>query len=115
MNALVETVEARMQELGLEFMAVGLESFLESQSREDKTLVESLAELMELESVPRKERAARSRLKLSGMPAVKRLEDFDLNWLKGGLTARRPNLALFGCSGGACRSRANPGPGKLHL
>lgn len=112
MNTLVETVEARMHELGLEFMAAGLESFLESQAREDNTLAQSLADLMEIESVPRKERAARIRLKLSGMPAVKRLEDFELEWLKGGMTARqlaelsslafverKENLILMGPSG----------------
>lgn len=112
MNALVETVEIRMRELGLQFMAAGLESFLESQAREESTLAQSLADLMEIESVPRKERAARSRVKLSGMPAIKRLEDFELDWLKGGMTPRqlaelsslafvprKENLILMGPSG----------------
>ena len=112
MNAIVETVETRMRELGLEFMAAGLESFLESQTREDNTLAQSLADLMEVESIPRKERAARSRVKLSGMPVIKRLEDFELDWLKGGMTrrqlaelsslafvTRKENLILMGPSG----------------
>jgi DNA replication protein DnaC len=111
-NAIVETVETRMRELGLEFMAAGLESFLESQARQDNTLTQSLADLMEIELIPRKERAARSRVKLSGMPAIKRLEDFELDWLKGGMTARqlaelsslafvlrKENLILMGPSG----------------
>lgn len=89
MSAVVETVETRMRELGLESMAAGLESFLESQARRDSTLAQSLAELMEIESIPRKECAARSRVKLSGMPAIKRLEDFELDWLKGGMTRRQ--------------------------
>ena len=89
MNALSETVGTRMQEMGLQFMAASLESYLEEQSHSDKTLLQSLADLLELEYLPRKERAARSRLKLSGMPAVKRLEDFDISWLKGGLSARQ--------------------------
>ncbi|TVQ28341.1 MAG: AAA family ATPase [Spirochaetaceae bacterium] len=112
MSVIVETVETRMRELGLEFMAAGLESFLESQARHDSTLAESLADLMEIESIPRKERAARSRVKLSGMPAIKRLEDFELDWLKGGMTRRqlaelsslaflprKENLILMGPSG----------------
>jgi DNA replication protein DnaC len=112
MNSVVETVESRMRDLGLEFMAAGLESFLESQTRQDNTLAQSLADLMEIESVPRKERAARSRVKLSGMPVIKRLEDFELDWLKGGMTPRqlaelsslafvprKENLILMGPSG----------------
>jgi DNA replication protein DnaC len=89
MNVLIETIETRMRELGLDFMAAGLESYLESQARENNTLAQSLADLLELETIPRKERAARSRVKLSGMPAGKRLEDFDLEWLQGGMTARQ--------------------------
>ena len=112
MNAIVETVETRMRELGLEFMAAGLESFLESQTHQDNSLAQSLADLMEIESVPRKERAARSRVKLSGMPAIKRIEDFELDWLNGGMTrrqlaelsslafvSRKENLILMGPSG----------------
>jgi DNA replication protein DnaC len=112
MNALIQTIETRMRELGLEFMAAGLESFLESQTRADNTLAQSLADLMELESIPRKERAARSRVKLSGMPVIKRLEEFDLDWLTGGMTRRqlaelsslafvprKENLILMGPSG----------------
>ena len=51
-NTVVETVETRMRELGLEFMAAGLESFLESQTHLDNTLAQSLADLMEIESIP---------------------------------------------------------------
>ncbi len=112
MNVLQETIEIRMNDLGLEFMAAGLESFLEAQSHTENTLSQSIADLLELEYVPRKERAAKSRLKLSGMPSIKLLEDFDLSWLKGGLTAaqlaefsslafieRKENLVLMGPSG----------------
>lgn len=112
MNVLRQTIESRMQDLGLEFMAAGLESYLESQSHSENTLVQAIADLMELEYIPRKERASKSRLKLSGMPAVKRLEDFDLGWLKGGMTPgqlteisslafieRKENLVLMGPSG----------------
>ena len=112
MNTLVATVEARMQELGLEFMAAGLESFLESQAHGQNTLAQSLADLMDIEYVPRKERAARSRVKLSGMPSIKHLEDFEPDWLKGGLpprqlaelsslafVERKQNVILMGPSG----------------
>jgi len=112
MNVLQETIETRLNELGLEFMAAGLESYLEAQSHTENTLTQSIADLLELEYIPRKERAAKSRLKLSGMPCIKLLEDFDPAWLKGGLTAsqlaelsslafieRKENLVLMGPSG----------------
>jgi len=112
MNALHETITTRMNDLGLEFMAAGLESYLEEQSHRDNTLSQAIADLLELEFIPRRERAAKSRLKLSGMPAMKTVEGFDLDWLKGGLTKsqlnelsslsfidRKENLILMGPSG----------------
>ncbi len=112
MNPMIMTIETRMRDLGLHFMADGLESYLESQTQIENTLVQSLADLVEVEYIPRKERAARSRLKLSAMPAVKHLEDFDPEWLVGGLSKRqladlgslsfverKNNLILMGPSG----------------
>jgi len=108
----IELIKSRMDELGLSFMAAGLDSFLAEQSRYEQPLAESLRELMELEYYPRKERMARTRLKVSGIPQYKKLEDFDLSWLKGGLTAkmfaelsslafieRKENVILMGPSG----------------
>lgn len=85
----VDGISERMQELGLGFMAAGLESFLADKARTELPLVDTLSELFDLEFLPRQERMARTRLKLSGMPQAKRLEDFDLAWLKGGLTEKR--------------------------
>jgi DNA replication protein DnaC len=89
MNTQVLALQARMEDLGMEFMAAGVESFLEQHARNEQPLVQTLHDLFDLELVPRKERAARSRVKLSGLPALKRLEDFDHTWLKGGLTKRQ--------------------------
>jgi CTP-dependent riboflavin kinase len=65
MNTQVLTLQARLEDLGMEFMAAGLESFLEHQARSEQSLVQTLHELLDLELVPRKERAAKSRVKLS--------------------------------------------------
>lgn len=105
-------LSGRLEELGLTFLASGLESFLSEQSRKECSLAESLGDFLEIEYQARKERTARTRLKLSGMPQVKRLEDFDLAWLKGGLTRdrfedlkhlafieRKENVLLLGPSG----------------
>ena len=102
----------KLEELGLSFMAASLESYLADQSRNENTLIERLTDLVDLEYIPRKERAARTRLKISGMPQYKQLSDFDLSWLKGGLSRtkleelsslafidRKENVFLLGPSG----------------
>ena len=107
-----ELVKERMENLGLSFMAAGFDSFLSDQSRREDSLLEVLSDLIDLEYHPRKERMARTRLKVSGIPQHKRLEDFDLDWLKGGLTQkkfnelstlsfieRKENIILLGPSG----------------
>ena len=108
----LRTMMGRMEELGLSFMAAGFESYLAEKSREDVPLVEAIVDLIELEYIPRKERMAKTRLKVSGLPQIKRLEEFDLSWPKGGLTekkfqelsalsfiARKENVILMGPSG----------------
>ena len=111
-NITTELVKERMEKLGLSFMAAGFDSFLSDQSRREDSLLELLTDLIDLEYHPRKERMARTRLKVSGIPVHKRLEDFDLSWLKGGLTQkkfnelstlsfieRKENIILLGPSG----------------
>ena len=111
-NITTELVKERMEKLGLSFMAAGFDSFLSDQSRREDSLLAVLTDLIDLEYHPRKERMARTRLKVSGIPVHKRLEDFDLSWLKGGLTQkkfnelstlsfieRKENIILLGPSG----------------
>jgi len=111
-NLPAATLSMKLEELGLSFMAASLESFLAEQSRNENTFLERLIELVDLEYIPRRERAARTRLKISGMPQYKSLEDFDLSWLKGGLSKpkfeelstlafieRKENIFLLGPSG----------------
>ncbi len=108
----MEALTARMQELGLSFMSAGLATFLGAPGRGDISLFDSIRELVDVEYVARTERTARTRLKLSGMPQYKRLDDFDLSWLKGGLPTarfedlrslafveRKENVVLLGPSG----------------
>jgi DNA replication protein DnaC len=108
----IQTLQSRMEELGLSFMAAGLETFLAEKERTTQTVLQSLQDLIELEYIPRKERMARTRLKVSGLPQHKKLDDFDLSWPKGGLTEkkfkelgtlsfirRKENIILLGPSG----------------
>lgn len=112
MNVKLASVQSRLEGLGLTFLSAGLDSFLSQPRTEQMTTLDLVSELIDLEVLPRKERSARSRIKLSGMPSIKRLEDFDLGWLKGGLTQRkfdelaslqfverRENVILLGSSG----------------
>lgn len=112
MNTAISTISMKLDELGLSFMSASLESYLADQSRNDNTLLERLTDLVDLEYIPRKERAARTRLKISGMPQYKQLSEFDLSWLKGGLSKakleelaslafvdRKENVFLLGPSG----------------
>ena len=112
MNPTNASLSMKLEELGLSFMAASLESSLADQSRNENTLIERLTDLVDLEYIPRKERAARTRLKISGMPQYKQLSDFDLSWLKGGLSRtkleelsslafidRKENVFLLGPSG----------------
>ena len=87
----IMTLKTRMEDLGLSFMAAGFNSFLEEQPRNDHTLLERVYDLIETEFIPRKERAGKTRLKISGIPQNKTLESFDLSWLKGGLTKEKFN------------------------
>jgi len=112
MNPVISPLSMKLDELGLSFMAASLESYLAEQSRNENTLLERLTDLVDLEYIPRRERAAKTRLKISGMPQYKMLEDFDLSWLKGGLSKskfdelstlafieRKENIFLLGPSG----------------
>ena len=86
-------VTSRMEELSLKFMAAGLEAFLEEQVSREATLLEVISELINLELIPRKQRMARTRLKVFNIPGTKTREEFDLSWLKGEL--RGKHMAVY--------------------
>jgi DNA replication protein DnaC len=112
MNLQSTALVSRLEYLGLSVLSNSLESFLSDPARKDETLLESLGSFVDIEYCLRKERSARTRIKVSGMPSVKRLEDYDLSWLKGGLSQskfkelstlafieRKENIILLGPSG----------------
>jgi DNA replication protein DnaC len=112
MNTQSAQLTERLESLGLSVLSSSLESFLSDPSRKDETLIESLGAFIDIEYCLRKERSARTRIKVSGMPSMKRLEDYDLSWMKGGLSQakfkelsslafieRKENIILLGPSG----------------
>jgi len=52
--------------------------------------METIAGLLELRQIPRSDRKARARVRLSGIPREKGLENFDIDWLQGGFTRKTP-------------------------
>lgn len=80
---------SRLESLGLNVLSASLESYLSDPARRDETLLESISSFIDIEYCIRKERSAKTRIKVSGMPGVKRLEDYDISWLKGGLTTAK--------------------------
>ena len=72
-------------------MAAGFDSFLEEQACNENTLLDRIYDLVETELIPRKERAGKTRLKISAIPQYKTLEAFELSCLKGGLTQEKFN------------------------
>ena len=112
MNTQHAHLTQRLEYLGLSVLSNSIESFLSDPSRKEETLLESLSAFVDIEYCLRKERSARTRIKVSGMPSAKRLDDYDLTWLKGGLSPvkfkelsnlafieRKENVILLGPSG----------------
>jgi len=58
------TLSSRMESLGLTVLSASLESYLSDPARKDETLVDSLLSLVDIEYSVRKERSARTRLKV---------------------------------------------------
>jgi DNA replication protein DnaC len=81
--------EELMQRLDLQFMQNHFESWISNQTRSEEPLMDSIVSLLELEHLPRTERQIRTRLKVSGIPVHKRLEDYDLSWPDGGVTEKK--------------------------
>ncbi len=112
MTTVQSMLSSRLESLGLTVLSSSIESYLSDPARKDETLLESLNAFIDIEYCIRKERSARTRIKVSGMPSVKRLEDYDLSWIKGGLTQskfkdlsslafveRKENVLFLGPSG----------------
>lgn len=72
-----ERVRESLERLKMEAALVELDDVLERGGREEKSAVEILDDLLERELRDRFERRVKTNFKLSGLPLVKRLEEFD--------------------------------------
>ena len=81
-NAVYERVHSNMLRLGLTTAEEMLDNWINTASSNEKTTLEILDHLFEQEVSVRRESAIRTRLKISGIPVKKRIEDFDLDFQK---------------------------------
>lgn len=72
-----ERVRDHLERLKLEAALLCLDGVLERGQKEEKLSVEVIDELLEKELEARYERRVKTNLKLSGLPVLKRLEEFD--------------------------------------
>jgi|AGTN01.1.fsa_nt_gi DNA replication protein len=82
-SATLEILKNNLSELSLGFTLSNIETFLHEQSRNEKPLVETLCDLFDHELTQRRQRAAKTRLKLSRLPAVKYIDDFKIDEVEG--------------------------------
>ena len=73
MNIQITNIVTRLEYLGLPVLSNSIESFLSDPARKDETLLESLYSFVDIEYCLRKERSARTRIKVSGMPVSQSL------------------------------------------
>ncbi|NLD81867.1 MAG: ATP-binding protein [Smithella sp.] len=107
----LELLRNNLTELNLGFISNYIDTFLHEQARNDKPLVEALCDLLDHEVTQRRQRAAKTRLKLSRLPQIKDLEQFQIEAVEGitrkklnelaslAFIERKENVVLMGPSG----------------
>ena len=107
----LELLRNNLIELNLGFVSSYIDTFLHEHAKSDKPLIETLCDLLDHEVSQRRQRAAKMRLKLSRLPQIKNLEEFQLEEVEGvtrkklnelaslAFVARKENVVLMGPSG----------------
>lgn len=110
-SAAIAILKNNLAELNLGFVHGMIETFLHDESRKERPLLETLCDLFDHEVTQRRQRAAKMRLKLSRLPAIKRVDDFNIEEIEGisnkklaelcslGFIERHDNVVLMGPSG----------------
>jgi len=106
-----DILKCQLEELGLSFILGNMDTFLHEESNKDRTLIETLSDLFDNEITLRRQRAAKARLKMSGLPVIKTLDEFDTDEVEGitrkklnelctlAFIQRKENVVLMGPSG----------------
>ena len=112
MNATsLDILRYQIEELGLSFILGNIDTFLHKESNSQRPLLETLSDLFDHEISQRKQRAAKTRLKISNLPVIKTLDDFDTDQVEGisrkdinelatlAFIQRKENVVIMGPSG----------------
>jgi DNA replication protein DnaC len=109
--AALEILKNNLTELNLGFALSNIDTFLHDESRKERPLLETLSDLFGHELTMRRQRAAKTRLKLSRLPSVKYIDDFKVEEVEGitrkklaelsslAFIERNENVVLMGPSG----------------
>jgi DNA replication protein DnaC len=109
--AALEILKNNLTELNLGFALSHIDTFLHEESRKERPLLETLGDLFGHELTMRRQRAAKTRLKLSRLPSVKYIDDFKVEEVEGitrkkltelsslAFIERKENVVLMGPSG----------------
>ena len=82
-SAALEILKNNLSELNLSFALSYIETFLHEESRKDRPVLEILCDLFDHELTQRRQRAAKTRLKLSRLPSIKYIDDFKIEEVEG--------------------------------
>ena len=110
-TATLDILRNNLAELNLGFINSSIDTFLHDESKKERSVVETLCDLFDFEITQRRQRAAKTRLKLSRLPAIKQINDFDIDEVEGisrkkltelsslAFVERKENVVLMGPSG----------------
>ena len=76
-------LKEQLNELGFDFIQGHIETFMHDTSRKDEPFLESLLSLFDMEIQQRRQRATDTRLKISNIPEIKELEEFNVEEVEG--------------------------------
>ena len=113
----LDILKYQLQELNLGFLLGEIDSFLHREATAERSLLASLCDLFDSELTQRKQRAAKTRLKLSRLPCVKTLHDFEIEQVEGISQKRLTELSSLAFVS-RCENVVFMGPsglGKSHL
>ncbi len=79
----ITILQEYFDELGLTSLSGYLETYLHEDASLDRPLTESLVSLFNYEITQRRQRTAKMRLTMSGLPVTKTLEEFELDMIEG--------------------------------
>jgi DNA replication protein DnaC len=133
--ASLDILRYQIEELGLSFILGNIDTFLHRESNSQRPLLETLSDLFDHEISQRKQRAAKTRLKISNLPVIKTLEEFDPDQVEGvsrkdlnelatlTFIERKENIVIMGPSGlgkshilyGLCHKACMEGYTAYHL